>query len=714
MCGLVFVGGKSSLSMSDMNIFEQFLQCDTYRGDHSTGVCAIYKPYNGEGFVKMGKAAVDGFDFVKTQLFEDITRHKATSSVGSAYATYPKAAFGHNRYATIGAVNAENAHPFNVGHITLAHNGTLNAGWKSKLPDGHLFTVDSHCVANAMAVLGVDRLIQLLDGAFTLIWHNSEDKTLNIIRNAERPFHLWETTMGDWFGCSEEKMGDWLLTRGKVPRKFKRHFELEVGVQYVFDVSEGCVLKEERKHELPVFPAYNYYSTYQSSTQTAGSYERFDASQYDSEDQALDAWWDERIRANQRSNTGVQSGQGQAQGQEASQGPSSTAGAREKLNYDLKQAGLPHVHGDFIEFEMYEYKEYPKRKGFGYVRGYVPELPEFVEVHVHDVKEEAFQMEARGHVQIISGYVSKHVLTLIGKSFNNRMDGPQLLPLVIEHQDDKEVIDEQDFSFLDQIADDDMPVESRELMSGERFTEREWNRSHHNVCSMCSDPIPYEEIEVATVENGYCFCGDCVAATNHRADEIQREKELAQAESDKEKARREEEKAVHADPKLVGRESYCVACGGYHGEHVISGEMTHANWTSLATTCYWKLMHKDKFTGQGKRPILSLKKPEAKHTCTSCATDFPLEMMSTEQEDLCSDCYTRFHQATTVRTSFNEELVEKVVGVGMRVTPVLWAKMNGCRQCGTSIPFTIADQVEFWGSAPICVDCTDRLNNSEI
>ncbi|MGL6100409.1 MAG: hypothetical protein ACRC0G_12385 [Fusobacteriaceae bacterium] len=669
-----------------MNIFEQFLQCDTYRGDHSTGVCAIFKPYNGEGYVKVAKAAVDGFDFVKTALYEDVVRHKTQSTTGTTYATFPKAAFGHNRYATIGAVNAENAHPFNVGHITLAHNGTLNAGWKSKLPNGHEFTVDSHCVANAMAVLGVDKLIQLLDGAFTLIWHNAEDKTLNIIRNKERPFHLWETSLGDWFGCSEEKMGDWLLTRGKVSRHFKRHFELEVGVQYVFDVSEGCVLKEERKHELPVFPSYGYYSAYQDRTQ-GSSY-----SSHDEEESALDAWWDERIRSNQRSVGSFPSSQSQTQGQKESQSSQGVEGARAKLNRDLKEAGLDVGHGDYLEFEMYEYKEYPKRKGFGYVRGYVPELPEFIEVHVHDVKEEAFQMEARGYVQIISGYVSKHVLTVIGKSVNNRMDKPQNLPLVIEHQDDKEVVDDQDFSFLDQISDDDMPVEHRTMMSGERFSEREWNRSHHNVCSMCSDPIHFDEMEVAVIENGYCFCGDCVAETNQH-----------------------QEKVVTPEPELVGRESYCVACGGYHGENVISGEMTHANWTSLATTCFWKLKHKEKFTGQGKRPILSLvKKTEPKHTCTSCATDFPLEMMSTEQEDLCSDCYTRFHQATTVRTSFNQELVEKIVGPGMRVSPVLWAKMCSCRQCGTSIPFAIADQVEFWGSAPICVECSDRLDNSEI
>lgn len=668
MCGLVFAGGKTSMSAMDVTLFEQMLQCDTYRGDHSTGVCAVFKPYNQEPFTKTGKAAIDGFDFVKTQLFEDLTRHKSVSAVGAAtYSLFPKALFGHNRYATIGAVNAENAHPFQVGHITLAHNGTLNFGWKNSLPDGHLFTVDSHCVANAMAVLGVDSLIQKLDGAFTLIWHNALDQTINIIRNEERPFHLWETSLGDWFGCSEEKMGDWILTRGKLPRRFTRHFELVPGVQYVFDVSNGCVLKEERKHDLPVF---QYTRTYQTTTTSFGSYRE--------EEETYDAWWNERVNA-QRTNAGLKEGKKEEE--------TSVTGAHNKLNRCLADAGLNAKKDDFIEFEMYEYKEYPKRPGYGYVRGYIPELTEFVEVHVHDVCEEAYELESRGYVQIISGYVSKHVLTIIGKATNHYMAVPVKAPLVIEHQDDKEVLDDQDFTFLDHMADDDdMLVDNRSLMSGERFTEREWNRSQHNACSMCSDPIPYEEIEVATIENGYCFCGDCVAAVDHRKEE---------------------------NTRIEQKETYCIACGGYHGEHVISGEMTHANWTALASTCFWKQKHKGKFTGQGKRPILSLKKPDPKRTCTSCATDFPLEMMSQEQEDLCSDCYTRFHQATTVRTSFNEELVEKIVGPGMKVSAALWNKMNDCRQCGFKIPFAIATSVTFWGSAPICPTCEEKINHAE-
>ncbi|MGL5580207.1 MAG: class II glutamine amidotransferase, partial [Cetobacterium sp.] len=164
------------MSMGDVGIFEQFLQCDTYRGEHSTGVASLFKPYGKEANFRVAKAAVDGFDFVKTELWEAVTRMRTQSAVGgtSAYAVFPKVMFGHNRWATMGAVNAVNAHPFEVEHIILAHNGTLATGWRSNLEDGHKFEVDSHCVAHNVAKIGIAETLQRIRGAFTLIWFNKQ------------------------------------------------------------------------------------------------------------------------------------------------------------------------------------------------------------------------------------------------------------------------------------------------------------------------------------------------------------------------------------------------------------------------------------------------------------------------------------------------------------------------------------------------------------
>lgn len=619
-----------------MDTFTQFLQCDTYRGDHSTGVCAIFKPHNGDGFVKMSKMAVDGFDFAKTQVYKDTISHSTPSSVGTAvYKTFPKAVFGHNRYATVGEVNAVNAHPFECGHITLAHNGTLNYGWKDVLPNGKDFTVDSHCVSHSVATNGIDWVIQHLNGAFCLIWHDAIENTVNIIRNDERPFHLWELVNGDWFGCSEEKMGDWLLTRGKFPKKFKRHFECEPGVQYVFDVSSGCVLKEERKHELPVFQkSYNSWS----------SWGKEDPDSYSD-------WWEER----QQRHSGSVS-QGPWKDKQAGQEEDAALGAKTRINKSLEKSGLDFRYGDFFKFSMFQFDEYPKRPGFGKVTGYINDHLEYVEVHVHDVAAEEFVLDKIGYVKCTSAFESTNaILTIIGIAKDHKMEVPSVL--LIEHKEEP-WDDDQDFSFLDTFDDGDSPIEVRTMTSGESFTEKEWRDSHHNVCSLCSNPIMWEEMETATVENGYCFCGDCVEATDLR----------------KEKTKK---------PSQV--ESFCVSCGEYHGLDVINGTMNIATWTSLSTTCYWKNEYRSKFTNQG-RPILSLKK----------------EVTSSES------CET-FRQT---RESFSDELVEKTVVIGtklMKITPVQWAKMNVCRACSDTIPFTHADLVEFWGHAPMCLECSEKM-----
>ncbi|MCS5737398.1 class II glutamine amidotransferase, partial [Herbiconiux daphne] len=159
----------------------------------------------------------------------------------------------------MGEVVDRNAHPFQHGSITLVHNGTLDN--QSLLPDHQKFAVDSENIAYSIDKIGIEETIKKLNGKFTLVWFDAKDQTLNFIRNKDRPFHFMETSSGDWFGASEEDMLMWLSKRTKGPTA-KRHFEAEVGVQYVFEIANGVFrFKEERKHELPVF-RYVYTSGY--------------------------------------------------------------------------------------------------------------------------------------------------------------------------------------------------------------------------------------------------------------------------------------------------------------------------------------------------------------------------------------------------------------------------------------------------------------------
>lgn len=752
MCGLVFAGGKSSMSVGDVGLFEQFLQCDTYRGEHSTGVASLFKPYGKEASFRVGKAAMDGFDFVKTELWDAVTRMRTQSLVGAAstYATLPKVMFGHNRYATMGAVNAVNAHPFEVEHIILAHNGTLSAGWRSALEDGHRFEVDSHCVAHNVAKIGIAETLQRIRGAFTLIWFNKQEMTLNIVRNDERPFHLWETTVGDWFGCSEEKMGDWLLTRGKIPRNFKRHFECEPGTQYVFDVSDGCVLKEEIKHELPRFRYYQTEQTRTTSYAGRGGYSnRSMLEDYDDE-AALDEWWNERIK--HRSSGSVRTGEEKEK--EQTQGPlSEMRSATSVFEEGLRESGFPYKTLDIVKFSMFEYKEYPKKKGYGYIKGELhPGGTEFIEVQVHDVREDQFEDGKVAGCRFVSGYEIHGVKTVIGRPQNDLTLYPEdkCIQLVVEG-----ALDDQDFSFLEHLDDRDDVVFRKGLMSGEYFTEKEWKDSRHNTCAMCDNPIPFDEIETAIIENNYCFCGDCCdAAAARRGNnkphtyepEPVRITKTGQSYTRETWNKRpvkfctkcnfslifedvptlsiDQEDNVYCEAcerhmedslTIVQKEVYCLPCQGYHSSNVMTGNMTHAEWTALGVSCAWKIKYKEKFAPSPKptREILSVKKvtkPDWNYVCTACGGDFPGEMMSKEQEDLCSECYKRFHHSTSTRTDINQELPEKTIWNGMKVTEALWNKMNGCRACVRRIPFAICDQVHHLGDAPVCPDCADDMD----
>lgn len=113
---------------------------------------------------------------------------------------------GHCRAATRGAVTVGNAHPFTVGDITMVHNGTLTYGWNELLleDDDVDIDVDSHAIAYALNKNGFEWTMNRLHGAYTLVWWDNKDKTLNFYRNSQRP--LWFVETDDVMGFGSERM----------------------------------------------------------------------------------------------------------------------------------------------------------------------------------------------------------------------------------------------------------------------------------------------------------------------------------------------------------------------------------------------------------------------------------------------------------------------------------------------------------------------------
>lgn len=202
MCGLVSVVTKNGhgFTKSQVEAFNDLLYIDSLRGMDSTGVYLIEK----DGSLSWNKEASASPDFCRTKEHKDM--------LTQAFRT-GRAMVGHNRAATRGVVNDENAHPFTVDNrITLVHNGTLWGDHK-KLAD---VEVDSHAIAHVIHENGddVEKAMQQIQGAYALIWHDYANNTLNFLRNAQRPLHYVETD-SCWLWASEANMLEWILARYK-------------------------------------------------------------------------------------------------------------------------------------------------------------------------------------------------------------------------------------------------------------------------------------------------------------------------------------------------------------------------------------------------------------------------------------------------------------------------------------------------------------------
>jgi hypothetical protein len=126
---------------------------------------------------------------------------------------------GHNRAATRGTVNDQNAHPFWVDDkIVLVHNGTMRGDHK-KIAD---VEVDTHAIAHAIAKNdNIEEVMQDINAAFALAWYNVEQKTLRLLRNSERPIHIARTQMGGLMFASELEFILFAAHRNKITLKEK-------------------------------------------------------------------------------------------------------------------------------------------------------------------------------------------------------------------------------------------------------------------------------------------------------------------------------------------------------------------------------------------------------------------------------------------------------------------------------------------------------------
>lgn len=266
MCGIVAVVG--AITQPEREAFIELLHYDAVRGWDSTGV-----------FNVMPDGSVDSYKLaeVPTQFMR---RSGATRVVGRVGV---KALVGHNRAATKGAVTDENAHPFHHDNIIGVHNGTLRN--QHILPQSTKFVVDSDNLFHAMSNEDVRTLMPKVNGAFALVWHDSQEAgSVYVLRNSERPLWYAKNEAGTVvFMASEYQHIAAATNNGRVKIKLQAN---ENGHTY-FQFPENKLFKvrfDGVVEEVCAVPVYTFQSTY-----SQGSY--YSGRGYDYDDYGAEADW---------------------------------------------------------------------------------------------------------------------------------------------------------------------------------------------------------------------------------------------------------------------------------------------------------------------------------------------------------------------------------------------------------------------------------------
>lgn len=227
MCGIIGLVARNlgGFSMRDMEMLQWMSIINTVRGQDSTGFFATYRNKQAEA-IKIG-----------THPFH-LFRTKEWNTFKQAAVNRGRMVIGHNRAATRGVVNTENAHPFVENNIILVHNGTL---WSHTNLTKVEVEVDSNAIAHALAEKPYQEVLPEINGAWALIWYNTETERLYAARNEDRPLCLIETK-DSWVLSSEPWIAAGPL--GKFDKKIEDITNIKPGMVLEFDAQGN--MKTER------------------------------------------------------------------------------------------------------------------------------------------------------------------------------------------------------------------------------------------------------------------------------------------------------------------------------------------------------------------------------------------------------------------------------------------------------------------------------------
>lgn len=269
MCGLVGVAGN--LGRKEEEAFLTLLEIDTVRGPHSTGIL----------FVNKGNEYYTVVKHVGTPW--DLYNQEKLYSKRSLFPKTYEILAGHNRAATKGAVNTDNAHPFEFDTLVGMHNGTLIN--QSLLDDHKNFEVDSENLFYHMDKHGLRDTMRKTHGAFALVWWGRVDRKLHFVRNSQRPLHYaFSKDNKTLFWASEE----WVLKAAFDRHQIKYDEIKMLPVEQVFSFTipqnwsqtfDKIITGKVDVYKAPLIPKNNYNTGGGSTKGTKGAFGKRDLGQ---------------------------------------------------------------------------------------------------------------------------------------------------------------------------------------------------------------------------------------------------------------------------------------------------------------------------------------------------------------------------------------------------------------------------------------------------
>lgn len=487
MCGLVGVLSTelNTFQHSYGKFFKQALFADTLRGADSTGIFVM----DTKKMVQpdLYKKALAAPDFLQLKKVEDLLKDSHDWNV----------MIGHNRAATKGGIHHHTAHPFQIGDITLVHNGTVHN--HRMLPNGHKFDVDSEAICDAINDIGIEEVVKKIDGAFTFIWHDRRNGSMNFIRNEERPLAFGKVKdKNTILMASEAGMLRWLAIRNGL--SLESIAEPKPGELFVFwpyKDNKDWTSKYDRK-TLELRPK-NVYQGYSGGVNYGNGYS-----------------------SNHTNHGGGKGGKKSSTGNHTSSGGQSNSKKSTQVRTTSKHghpdailSSLQVVKGEEVCLINTRWIAYPGSKNnFGEVRGEIEDITESHIGIIHGVNQETWETELKGNyiyseIQGATIDITKEVNVFL----NNRdycIVDPTEVP---GNSCVKTTVD-----YTDEDNDESAEEENKALavvmfrgFNGEQLSLREFERAVQDGCAYCQGNIdPKDHEKTGWTHQRQPVCKHCV------------------------------------------------------------------------------------------------------------------------------------------------------------------------------------------------------------